>query len=196
MLPSGPQAVAAALCSLLAVGASVANDRHAHRQHDAHVHGVAQLNVVQEGRTLALELTTPAMNIVGFEHPPRTPEQKHAVEEAMATLEKAGELFMLPAEARCEVVRADVETDLNSGHDHKPDHGAHGHGHAHHDEGGDHAEFHAHYEFLCKAPRALRYIDVRVFSLFPATERLDVQLITSRGQTAAVLTPDAARLML
>ena len=46
-----------------------------HHHHDAHVHGVAHLNVALEGNDLYIELTSPAANIVGFEHDPRTQNQ-------------------------------------------------------------------------------------------------------------------------
>ncbi|MEX5543051.1 ZrgA family zinc uptake protein, partial [Pseudomonas poae] len=48
---------------------------HAHEDHDhehgslgAHEHGVGRLNAVLDGQTLELELESPAMNLVGFEH--------------------------------------------------------------------------------------------------------------------------------
>ena len=41
---------------------------HAHGTLGAHEHGVAKLNVVLDDNTLELELDSPAMNLVGFEH--------------------------------------------------------------------------------------------------------------------------------
>ena len=38
------------------------------RHHDAHVHGIGKLNVAFDGNNLIIELTSPAVNIVGFEH--------------------------------------------------------------------------------------------------------------------------------
>ena len=46
-------------------------------QHDAHFHGLAELMVVAEDNTLELEFTSPAMSIVGFEHPASTPEHHY-----------------------------------------------------------------------------------------------------------------------
>ena len=45
---------------------------HEHGSLRAHVHGVARLDMALECRTLEFELDTPAMNIVGFEHPATT----------------------------------------------------------------------------------------------------------------------------
>ncbi|MGB1290473.1 MAG: ZrgA family zinc uptake protein, partial [Porticoccaceae bacterium] len=35
---------------------------------DAHVHGLSQLTIAVEGETVELEFSSPAMNLVGFEH--------------------------------------------------------------------------------------------------------------------------------
>lgn len=50
--------------------------------HDAHVHGVGKLNVALDGDDLIIELTSPAANIVGFEHTPENEQQSHEVHEA------------------------------------------------------------------------------------------------------------------
>ena len=44
---------------------------HEHDEHaslDAHEHGSASLNIALEGNSLELELDSPAMNLLGFEH--------------------------------------------------------------------------------------------------------------------------------
>lgn len=52
---------------------------HAHGSLGKHEHGVAQLNVALDGKTLELELDSPAMNLVGFEHAASTDADKAAV---------------------------------------------------------------------------------------------------------------------
>jgi Protein of unknown function (DUF2796) len=59
------------LCILALFPAGIAlADEAEHREHGPHVHGVAQLNVALDGNVLWIELNSPAMNIVGFEHAP------------------------------------------------------------------------------------------------------------------------------
>lgn len=60
---------------------------HAHGSLGKHEHGVAQLNVALDGKTLELELDSPAMNLVGFEHAASTDADKAAVAKARAQLE-------------------------------------------------------------------------------------------------------------
>lgn len=183
-----------------------------YRHHDAHVHGVAQLNVAVEDKNLYIEIHSPAANIVGFEHHPRTKAQKEAVNAAIAQLETAEALFLLPPKSQCRLVTADVQTDIerhagpdaeskmNSAHDehhhdehhheehHKTDE-AHEKGHgseAHKDE--RHSEYQAKYQFSCEDPEALTQMEVGLFQIFPAIERIEVQQLVGTRQSAAELT--------
>jgi hypothetical protein len=173
-----------------------------HRQHGTHEHGVAHLNVAVEGSELAIELSSPAANIVGFEHPPQTQAQKEQVKEARKKLEAAQTLFELPANAQGRLVKSSVDSDIDNdsadaydaGHAHehtdvheekeKADHGHQddGHGHEHH------SDFKAAYHFFCSEPEKLAYLDVMLFQVFPGIERIEVQILTDTSQTAMELT--------
>lgn len=172
---------------LLALAADAAA---AEREHAAHVHGVARLNVAVEGETVEMELMSPGADIVGFEHAPETVVQKAAVAAAAAALEDGAALFAFPPGAECRLNRAEVESalldrDNGEGEAHEPS--AEG-------ESGAHAEFEAGYRFRCERPDRLTHVDVRLFELFPAARALVVQSITPRGQSAEQLTPSSARL--
>lgn len=155
---------------------------HGHRQHDAHVHGVAELNVVVEADALLVELNTPAANIVGFEHPPRTEAERTAIAEARETLADGAALFAPSPAAECEQTSHVVTLDLGAPDDH--DHG----------DGEVHADAHGEWTFTCVEPAALEALDVRLFDLFPGKEKLRVQLVTPGGQRGAELMPDSHKL--
>jgi len=44
----------------------------AQEQHNAHTHGVANLTLVSDSGTLEIAFDSPAVNLLGFEHRPRT----------------------------------------------------------------------------------------------------------------------------
>jgi hypothetical protein len=186
---------------LLHISASPSMAEETHREHGSHVHGVGNLNVVLDQNTLLIELISPAANIVGFEHAAETPEQRAALEKAIHTLENGRELFHLPQEGECKLVSADIENSVGTmqgesyeheeeSHDHH-EHSAENETHEH-DEG--HSDFEAHYKFSCNQPESLGHMTVKLFQRFPNTEKLNVQLITTRRQGAAVLTADNPRL--
>lgn len=74
---------------------------HAHGTLGAHEHGVAKLNVVLDGNTLELELDSPAMNLVGFEHAASSDPDKPKVAAVRQQLEQPLKLFGLAAAAGC-----------------------------------------------------------------------------------------------
>ncbi len=153
------------------------------RHHDAHVHGVAHLNAAVEGTSIHLEFTSPAANIVRFEHQPRTPEQKDGVRKAIEKLEDGSKLFIPSPEAQCRLSKSSVKTDIEHDADHDAD-AEHKHEHekdAHHGKGKDndqehheenedeharHSEFHSEYQFVCKNPGKLSKMDVMLIQSF------------------------------
>lgn len=182
--------------TLAAVGILASAQEHQHRQLGTHEHGVGQLNVALEREELHIELISPAMNIVGFEHAPKNPEQEQVVQRASKTLQDGSNVFSLPSAAQCQLAKAEVETDISGEDHHENEHRGEEHTHqddAEHEEE-VHSEFHVSYAFRCANPDALTHIDVNLFTLFSGTEELEAQLITEGGQTSANLTASSARI--
>tara|TARA_Y100001934_G_scaffold281325_1_gene390651 strand:- start:130 stop:729 length:600 start_codon:yes stop_codon:yes gene_type:complete len=144
------------------------HDDHDHKKgHGAHEHGVSQLNVGVSGSKVEIELASPGVDIVGFEHKPSTAEQKERVKKALAKLREPGTLVELPKEAKCK--RTEAEAHLEQ-------------------ESKEHAEFEVHLHFTCDNPSALDHIDITAFSTFPGIREINAQAITPNGQFAAELT--------
>lgn len=171
------------------------------RHQEAHEHGVAHMNVAFEGDTLYIEFTSPAVNIVGFEHRPQTREQKKAIEMSIAKLKTGDKLFKLSPKAKAKLSHTIVDTDIadasipKSDAEHNAEHGQHhgkdnNHGEEQHDSNAHdrHSDFKAEYRFVCQRPEKLTQIDVMLFSLFPAIEHIEVQVLTEKKQTALELT--------
>jgi len=167
--------------------------KHDHEEHgslSAHEHGVAQLNAVLDGQTLELELESPAMNLVGFEHAAETLADKAKVAAARAELEKPLALFGIPAAAGCQVAEQELESPLFGD--------AHGHGEEdeeHDEHASEHSEIHAHYHLSCQQPTELQSLDLSgLFERFPVTQKIQVQLIGPSGQQGVEATRAKAKL--
>ena len=187
--------------ALLPLAAAHAHDDHDHEHGSlgAHEHGVGRLNAVLDGQALELELDSPAMNLVGFEHLATTAADKAKVAAVRKQLENPVALFNLPKGAGCVVSTQALNSPLfgdkpEADHDHDDDDdddakdGAHEHHH-------DHSEIHAHYQFTCTTPTALGNLDLtQVFKTFPATQKIQVQLIGPSGQQGVDATATAATL--
>ncbi|MFJ7109814.1 DUF2796 domain-containing protein [Pseudomonas sp. NPDC098740] len=176
----------------LAVAHAADEHDHEHGSLGAHEHGVGRLNAALDGQTLELELESPAMNLVGFEHAAVADADKAKVAAVRAQLEKPLVLFNLPKAAGCVVATQELESPLFGGKpDADDDHDEEAKGEHHH----DHSEIHAHYQFSCSAPGALKTLDLaNIFNTFPATQKIQVQLISPSGQQGVEVTAKAAAL--
>jgi len=184
--------------ALLPLAVAHAADEHDH-DHDhehgslsAHEHGVGRLNAALDGQTLELELESPAMNLVGFEHAATSDADKAKVAAVRAQLEKPLALFNLPTAAGCVVASQELESPLFGGKpDADDDHDEDAKDEHHH----DHSEIHAHYHFTCATPGALKTLDLaNIFNTFPATQKIQLQLIGPSGQQGVEVTSKAASL--
>ncbi len=164
---------------------------HEHGSLSAHEHGVGRLNAALDGQTLELELESPAMNLVGFEHAATTDTDKAKIATVRAQLEKPLVLFNLPKAAGCVVAMQELESPLFGDKPDADDHHEDAKDEHHH----DHSEIHAHYQFTCAAPGALKNLDLaNIFNTFPATQKIQVQLIGPSGQQGVEVTAKAAAL--
>lgn len=172
---------------------------------DAHVHGVAELTIAIEGKSLEVQFASPAMNLVGFEHKATSAEQMATVKKVETQLNESDALFVITGNA-CKPAKAvidvsslkgdgDSHSDENHGHEkHKHGH-AHNHAHAptddqHHEEEPDdsHSEITAHYQFECKNETAVSSIAVQLFQRFPQIEKINAMWVTPTTQGAETLT--------
>lgn len=183
--------LAGLMAGLMITLSSMAEDGH-HREHGGHTHGLAQLNIALEGNTLVIELESPAVNIVGFEHKPRSSKEHEVLESAMASLHQPDLLFVMDSAANCQAGHIEIDSGFEDGGVHEAHHG---HGQEHHTEDNhredeEHSDIDAHYELSCANTDKLKMIDVRLFERFPAMHNIALQFIGERGQTSVQLDKD------
>ncbi|MBM4181666.1 MAG: DUF2796 domain-containing protein [Betaproteobacteria bacterium] len=148
---------------------------HKHPHQHAHVHGQAELKVAVDGGRLDLRLESPLEAVLGFEHAPRNDKERAAVASLRKTLAVGEQLFAPTTAAGCKLAETRVISDVLDG---KPGAGEDGHG-----------DVVAEYRFACAQPDKLTGLEARLFSNFPKLRRLDVQVVSGKGQTARRLTP-------
>ena len=173
--------------ALLPLAISAAEHSHEHDEHqhehaehgslDAHAHGAAQLNVVLDGHVLELQLESPAMNLVGFEHNAETDADKAKVAAARSQLEQPTLLFGVNT-GGCSLSQTELQSPLFAGHAES------------HEHENAHSDIDAHYTLDCQTPDQLKQLDLtELFKRFPATQKIQVQLIGPNGQQGLELTP-------
>ncbi|MDX1678191.1 ZrgA family zinc uptake protein [Arsukibacterium sp.] len=132
----------------------------------SHVHGHATLTVVLEGSEAMVALQSAAYNIVGFEHAPKTNEQRQEVAAALEVL-RQGKWFTVNPQAGCELADADANTDLNA------------------EVSTAHSDFYANISLVCQQPARLNEMTVTLFNLVPSVEKITVQWVINGQQGAA-----------
>jgi Protein of unknown function (DUF2796) len=130
----------------------------------AHVHGVATVSVSTEGDLLRILLEAPMDVLVGFEHAPRTPAERQAVDRARQALTRSG-LLRPSADAECVAIGTPAAAN-----DPRP--------------GSDpaHADLEMEYAFRCGRPGKLRQVELDVFSAFPRLQRIEAMVVTATEQ--------------
>ena len=178
--PISPRARAAIVTFV--IGSAAAPAAHPAAQH-AHVHGVAKLGIATQGRVLSLSLEAPLDSLIGFEHLPRTPAERAAVDSLRARMDRADGLFEANAEAGC--VRSKVTTTSAL---FGPNTSA--------TESDPHADLDVDTEYVCAEPARLVALETSLFTAFPRLRRLEVQLATETTQAKQTLTSPARRIAL
>lgn len=151
-----------------------------YREHGAHEHGAAALTIAWSGNELAIDLETPAFNVLGFEYAPSSEEEIALLDESVAVLEAGEDLFQLSPEAECTFTSADVHAEMSE---------------TEHEEGEDEEETHSDidvaYTVQCQNPDDLESLDASgLFDHFPNFEALQVQWVSDTQQSATELTSD------
>jgi len=159
-----------------------------HRDLGIHEHGRGVLNLVSIDNQLAIELLLPMVNVLGFEHKPRTNKERAAADEAQVRLRETKELFVPSIAALCKVESVDVDF---VGMSHEDGHDGHADEDGHDDHDGHretaHSELHAQYLFVCSDASKLNEVEVQLFDHLLNVDEFEVQLVTENRQTSLVL---------
>ena len=153
------------------------NHTHQIQAHNAHLHGIAELALAIEGNLLEINLTSPSVNIVGFEHKARSKKQINAVEKAKSILESPAELFSLSG-GSCTLKHA--KTDMSALIDQDGD--------THGTDNTTHSEITASYHYECEHGQTPRAVSTNLLNSFTGIETLNVIWLTENRQGSAELT--------
>jgi Protein of unknown function (DUF2796) len=164
-------------------------------QRGAHLHGKVVVNLALEGSVLALELDAPAINVIGFEHAPRTDAQKREVAAVDRWLASGVGVLGVPAAAGC--VRRQVEyappTLGEDAHDHEHEHE---HDAAAKGAGATHADYRARFTYACSSPAALSWADLWLVRRLKNVAEIELNLVTPQAQSQRTLGADVTRIEL
>lgn len=156
---------------------------------NAHQHGQAELQLAMDGQSVELMALSPAHNLLGFEHEPRTNTEQEAVESALTWL--TGTPLINTVSGSCSIQTSEVHyahagNDAHhEEHDHHQEHGDHEHDHEHHEsEETTHTDIEVFQTLNCPDLAPDSQLVTSMSEQFPAIESLDIQWAGPEGQGA------------
>ena len=149
------------------------NEIKTHSEHTEslgpHIHGKAQVHIVLDDSQLSVELHSPAMNLLGFEHGIGSAEDQTMVEVTRARLKNPTDLFFFN-DGGCVLKHQSADfSDLliaNSS---------------------SHNDIKVSYAYLCEKPGRLHSVLIRLLDIFPHITSLQVQWIIHNRQGTEIL---------
>ena len=151
-------------------------------EHSSHVHGLAEITIIIENNRLAIEVKSPAINLIGFEHKASTPKHISAVNQAELLLSNPEEIFSF-SNGHCQLINKSIDLPhIKKTHHHLEK--EHVKSINKHD---NHSELIAHYSYHCEKTSALSAITVTLFDLFPSLQKIYVMWATETQQGAISL---------
>jgi len=144
-----------------------------------HIHGEAGLHIIMDGSKLLVELNSPAMNLLGFEHAIHNSEDQAMVENTRVHLKNPNALFILN-DGKCQLKEQAVDfSNILKASEHKH-HETHGQDNDPHTN--SHKDIEATYLYLCEEPNNLHSARVLLLDVFPNITSLHVQWIIHNQQ--------------
>jgi hypothetical protein len=165
---------------------------------DAHVHGLSELTIAMDAKSIEIQLISPAMNLVGFEHKAASKQDIAAVKQAELILDQHNSLFLI-AGGDCEHLSTSIDSDdlleSDNHHDDHDDHEKHDDhddhekhdDHSEHDQGETHSEMVASYSYTCKDTSKLSSLTVALLASFPGIHKINTLWITPSKQGSNML---------
>ncbi len=153
---------------------------HGHK-HKAHVHGVAKLNIVIEGKKATIEFIAPGHDVFGFERDAKTDEEKKKQAAALEKLRGNGEtLVKFDEKIACVVTNQKAEIVAQAASDSKKNKKASAHN-----------EVIAEYAVNCPALIAGTDLKFGVTELFSSITAVAVQVLAETKQVGATIKKDS-----
>lgn len=131
---------------------------------DAHVHGSGHLSFVFAETEIALTLRVPGADVVGFEEPAENEDDRAQVATAISDLSKPLELFVMPPDAGCVTLSANVALVGDA------------FGTQQDTQQEAHTEFQADFVVQCQDLEAANVVEFLYFQRFENAQNLRVQL--------------------
>lgn len=138
--------------------------KHGHKSLSAHEHGTCELAMAFEGKKVSIELSGPSESFLGFEHAPKSKEEKLAMDRALAlwNVELPTKLIMFDNKLGCTKESSSFEQTAHEG---------------------EHSEVMAKAVYNCTGSFAGTDVKIGIKDKFPKVKKLKLEVIAEKTKT-------------
>jgi Protein of unknown function (DUF2796) len=169
---------------LLFAGKGIAAEK---RRAESHVHGVAEINIIVEGKRVVVEFHAPAESVIGFEHEAKSDAEKKKRDAAIKRInDRFNELVVFDKKFGCQSQAGKVtivQSDSSDGKDKKQ-------GQGDHKKGAEHREIRATHNFECQKDPAGSRVRFGVTKVFPEIQEIKIQVLSDAKQSSVTIKKD------
>lgn len=168
---------------MFSFGVGVAAEK---RRHDAHVHGLAEINIAVEGTKATVEFRAPAESVMGFEHEAKSESDRKKRDAALEQLRtKRDQMVLFDAKLGCK--SSDVKTAIV---EQKEEAQSAKDAHKDQKKSGEHREIRGTFSVACDKPLAGSRVKFGVSKVFRDIQEIKVQVVGDSGQSGATIKRD------
>jgi Protein of unknown function (DUF2796) len=159
------------------------------RRHDAHVHGVGEINIAVEGAKATVEFRAPAESVMGFEHEAKSESDKKKRDNALEQLRaKGSQMVVFDPKLGCK--SSDMKTAIVEAKGDSAKAQAGKDAHKDQKKSGEHREVHGTFSVACDKPLAGSRVRFGVSKVFRDIQEIKVQVVGDSGQSGATIKKD------
>jgi hypothetical protein len=167
------------------------------RHHDAHVHGVAEVNIAVEGSKADVEFRAPAESVMGFEHEAKSASDKKKRDAALKTMQtKMDQMVIFDAKLSCKFSEVKTAVVEEKDEPSKSQSAKSAHNHKDEKKTGEHREVHANFSVMCAKPLAGSRVTFGVHKAFRSIDQIKVQVLGDAKQSGATIKKDKGEVRL
>jgi|GEM_PF-6097068 len=145
--------------------------------------GSAAFTMVIDRNSVVIDFDSPAINIVGFEHLPKSVEDNTKVDKAVRIFKNSRNVVRFSKAAKCQQIHTTISSSLlgSSQTEIIPSSGS----------SSGHETFKVGYQIECRKPANIHKAEFQIFNTFSAIQKLHGQWVIGDKQGVNTLTPSS-----
>ncbi len=148
-----------------------------HREHQAHKHGAAKLEIAFQGTDGEVDIEAPSEGIYGFEYAPKSDADKKKQHDALSLIEtNIVDMIQFDADLKCEISKIKIEVDQH--------------------EGENHSDLKASFKVLCQKAVIGSTVKFNVQKTFPKLKDVKVEFIADDVQKSLNANKNGSKIVL